>query len=40
MCDLVSTYVEAASAAVREMGGRVAKRLGDGIMALFGHPIA
>jgi class 3 adenylate cyclase len=38
--DLVGTYVEAASAAVTEMGGRVAKRLGDGIMALFGHPIA
>ena len=22
------------------MGGRVAKKLGDGLMALFGHPIA
>src|SRR5262249_2052584 len=29
-----------ASAAVTEMGGRVAKKLGDGLMALFGYPMA
>jgi SAM domain (Sterile alpha motif) len=28
----------AASAAVAEMGGKVATKLGDGLMALFGHP--
>ena len=38
--DLVSAYVEAASAAVKEMGGHVAKKLGDGLMALFGYPLA
>jgi class 3 adenylate cyclase len=38
--DLVSAYVDAASAAVKEMGGYVAKKLGDGLMALFGYPIA
>src|SRR5262249_56744545 len=29
-----------ASAAVTEMGGHVAKKLGDGLMALFGYPLA
>jgi class 3 adenylate cyclase len=29
-----------ASAAVIEMGGRVAKKLGDELMALFGFPVA
>jgi class 3 adenylate cyclase len=38
--DLVGGYLGAASAAVTEMGGTVAKRLGDGLMALFGHPAA
>ncbi len=38
--NLVSGYVDAASEAVTQMGGRVAKKLGDGLMALFGHPIA
>jgi class 3 adenylate cyclase len=38
--NLVSTYLDAASEAVTQMGGRVAKTLGDGLMALFGHPIA
>jgi class 3 adenylate cyclase len=38
--DLVSAYLDAASAAVTEMGGHVAKKLGDGLMALFGHPVA
>ena len=30
----------AAEAAVTEMGGHVAKKLGDGLMALFGYPVA
>jgi class 3 adenylate cyclase len=38
--DLVGAYLDAASAAVTEMGGHVAKKLGDGIMALFGYPVA
>ena len=36
--DLVGAYLDAASAAVTEMGGHVAKKLGDGLMALFGYP--
>jgi class 3 adenylate cyclase/predicted ATPase len=38
--DLVGGYLGAAAAAVTEMGGHVAKKLGDGLMALFGYPIA
>jgi class 3 adenylate cyclase len=38
--DLVGAYVDAASTAVSEMGGKVAKKLGDGLMALFGYPVA
>src|SRR4029077_8682174 len=38
--DLVGAYLDAASAAVTEMGGHVAKKLGDGLMALFGYPTA
>ena len=38
--DLVGVYVDTASAAVTEMGGHVAKKLGDGLMALFGYPVA
>ena len=38
--DLVGAYVDAASAAVVEMGGKVVNRLGDGLMALFGFPVA
>ena len=38
--DLVGAYLDAASAAVIEMGGHVAKKLGDGLMALFGFPLA
>jgi class 3 adenylate cyclase len=37
---LLSAYFDAASAAVSQMGGRVARTLGDGLIALFGHPIA
>jgi class 3 adenylate cyclase len=38
--DLVGAYLDAASAVVTEMGGHVAKKLGDGLMALFGYPVA
>ena len=38
--DLVGAYLDVASAAVTEMGGYVAKKLGDGLMALFGFPVA
>ena len=38
--DLVGAYLDAASEAVIEMGGHVAKKLGDGLMALFGYPVA
>ena len=38
--DLVGAYLDATSAAVTEMGGHVAKKLGDGLMALFGYPVA
>ena len=38
--DLVNAYLDSASAAVTEMGGYVAKKLGDGLMALFGYPVA
>jgi class 3 adenylate cyclase len=38
--DLVNAYLDDASAAVMEMGGHVAKKLGDGLMALFGYPLA
>jgi class 3 adenylate cyclase len=38
--DLVGAYLDAASAAVTAMGRHVAKTLGDGLMALFGYPVA
>lgn len=38
--DLVSAYLDVASVAVTEMGGHVAKKLGDGLLALFGYPTA
>jgi class 3 adenylate cyclase len=37
---LVNTYLDEASGAVTGMGGHVLKRLGDGLMALFGYPHA
>src|SRR6516162_2864527 len=37
---LVSAYLDEASAAVTGLGGHVLKRLGDGLMALFGYPKA
>src|SRR5215469_9696113 len=38
--DLVGAYLDAASPAVTEMGGHIANKLGDGLMALFGYPLA
>jgi class 3 adenylate cyclase/predicted ATPase len=38
--DLVGAYLNVASTAVTEMGGHVAKKLGDGLMSLFGYPVA
>jgi class 3 adenylate cyclase len=38
--NLVNAYLDAASAAVTGLGGHVLKRLGDGLMALFGYPQA
>jgi class 3 adenylate cyclase/predicted ATPase len=38
--DLVGAYLNVASTAVAEMGGHVAKKLGDGLMSLFGYPVA
>ena len=38
--DLVSEYLNQASAEVAGFGGHVLKRLGDGLMALFGYPQA
>jgi class 3 adenylate cyclase len=38
--DLVGAYLNVAAAAVTAMGGHVAKKLGDGVMALFGYPVA
>jgi class 3 adenylate cyclase len=38
--DLVGAYLDAASTAVTDVGGKVAKKLGDGLMALFGYPAA
>ena len=37
---LVSAYLDEASAAVTALGGHALKRLGDGLMALFGYPLA
>ncbi|HTX51599.1 MAG TPA: AAA family ATPase, partial [Caulobacteraceae bacterium] len=38
--NLVGAYLDAASRAVSELGGRVQDRLGDGLMVLFGYPQA
>src|SRR6516162_3367715 len=37
---LVNAYLDEASRAVTELGGHVLKKLGDGLMALFGYPQA
>src|SRR5271166_6653215 len=38
--NLVGSYLDEASAAVTGLGGHVLKKLGDGLMALFGYPRA
>ena len=38
--NLVNAYLDEASKAVTSFGGHVLKRLGDGLMALFGYPRA
>jgi class 3 adenylate cyclase len=38
--DLVGAYVDASREAVIYCGGHVLKKLGDGLMALFGYPLA
>ena len=38
--DLLGTYVDGASAAVSEMGGKIVRKQGDGLMVLFGYPVA
>jgi class 3 adenylate cyclase len=38
--NLVNAYLDEASKAVTGLGGHVLKRLGDGLMALFGYPLA
>jgi class 3 adenylate cyclase/tetratricopeptide (TPR) repeat protein len=38
--NLVNAYLDEASTAVTGLGGHVLKRLGDGLMALFGYPHA
>jgi class 3 adenylate cyclase/predicted ATPase len=38
--NLVGGYLDAASEAVTSLGGHVLKRLGDGLLALFGYPQA
>ena len=38
--NLVNAYLDQASAAVTDFGGHVLKKLGDGLMALFGYPQA
>ena len=37
---LVNAYLDEASGAVNRLGGHVLKRLGDGLMVLFGYPQA
>src|SRR6516162_8836348 len=39
-CNMVNAYLDAASNAVTGLGGHVLKKLGDGLMALFGYPQA
>ena len=38
--NLVNAYLDEATKAVTGLGGHVLKRLGDGLMALFGYPQA
>ena len=38
--DLLRAYLDAAAALVTEMGGHVARKVGDALMSLFGYPVA
>ena len=38
--DLVGAYLDAASTAATKWGGKVVNKLGDGLIALFGYPLA
>jgi class 3 adenylate cyclase len=38
--NLINTYLDEASKAVAALGGHVLKKLGDGLMAIFGYPQA
>jgi len=38
--DLLGTYVDVASAAITELGGKIIRKQGDGLMVLFGYPVA
>ena len=38
--DLINSYLDIVSAEVTKMGGHIAKKLGDGLMVLFGFPVA
>ena len=38
--DLVGAYADACREAVTDYGGHILKKLGDGLMALFGYPLA
>jgi class 3 adenylate cyclase len=38
--DLVGAYLDDAAKAIGQYGGHVGKKLGDGLMALFGYPRA
>ena len=38
--DLLRDYLDAAAAVVKEMGGHVARKVGDALMSLFGYPVA
>ena len=38
--DLLRDYLDAAAAVVKELGGHVARKVGDALMSLFGYPIA
>ena len=38
--DLLREYLDAAAAVVKELGGHVARKVGDALMSLFGYPVA
>ena len=38
--DLLGAYVDVASAAITELGGKIIRKQGDGLMVLFGYPVA